>query len=103
LRKVKNSTLRVLLLITGSIFLGLGIAGLLLPVLPGSVFLVLAAVCFIRSSEKMYYGLINHKFLGKFVKDYSEKGVISLKLKLIAIFTLIMPIVSYFIINTFRH
>src|SRR5688500_10880380 len=100
---VDNIALRVILQITGAIFFILGIMGLLLPVIPGGIFLIIAAACFIRSSEKMYQALLNHKFLGRFVKDYAENGVITPKLKFVALLTLIMPVVSSIFLYTFKN
>ena len=46
----------------GYIFMGLGIAGFYLPLLPGVLFLILAAYCFMRCSPKYYNRIINNKF-----------------------------------------
>ena len=54
-----------LLYVAGFFFLGLGIAGYILPGLPGTVFLILAASCFLRSNEKMYRWVTEHKVFGK--------------------------------------
>lgn len=99
---VENNVLRILMLTMGTIFFGLGILGLILPVLPGGIFLIVSAACFLRSSEKFYYGLLHHKFLGKFVKDYAEKGVISSRLKIIVAIALILPIVSSIILYSLK-
>jgi uncharacterized membrane protein YbaN (DUF454 family) len=99
---VNNPALRILFLISGSISLILGIIGLIMPVMPGAVFLVVAAACFVRSSEKMYQALLNNKFLGKFVRDYAEKGIISPQLKIIGAITLVMPVISSIVIFSLK-
>lgn len=68
--------------IAGHIFLVIGIAGIFLPVLPGTIFLLLAAACYFRGSEKFYNWLLNHKFLGKYVKPYREGKGVPLKFKI---------------------
>ena len=70
-----------LLYVAGFFFLGLGIAGYILPGLPGTVFLILAASCFLRSNEKMYRWVTEHKVFGKLVKGFLETGAMPRKLK----------------------
>ncbi len=52
-----------ILVAAGFLFLGLAAAGVLLPILPTTPFLLLAAACFCRSSERLYSWLINHRWL----------------------------------------
>lgn len=80
-----NKFLRVILIICGWIFVGLGIIGIFLPVMPTTIFLILAAACFARSSEKFYYQLLNNKYLGRYIKDYMEQRGMPLRAKIVAI------------------
>ncbi|MBN2220508.1 MAG: YbaN family protein [Kosmotogaceae bacterium] len=61
---------RILLLIAGSLFLFLGITGIILPLLPTTPFLLLAAFCYLRSSKKLYRWLICHKLFGAYIYSY---------------------------------
>jgi len=79
---------RIFLLIIGHISVSLGVAGIFLPILPTTPFLLLSAACYIRSSEKFYDWLINHKVLGLYVKNYILFHAITLKAKLFSIFLL---------------
>ncbi|KAB2838208.1 MAG: DUF454 domain-containing protein, partial [Melioribacteraceae bacterium] len=72
-------------IICGWIFVGLGIIGIFLPVMPTTIFLILAAACFARSSEKFYYQLINNKYLGRYIKDYMEHRAMPLRAKIVAV------------------
>ncbi|MDZ7764042.1 MAG: YbaN family protein [Melioribacteraceae bacterium] len=63
----------------------LGVIGIFLPVMPTTIFLILAAACFARSSEKFYLRLINNKHLGKLIRDYREHGGMPVRAKVIAI------------------
>lgn len=83
-----NKALRIFLISVGWISVVLGIIGIFLPVMPTTVFLLIAAACFARSSEKFYIWLLTNKHLGKFVLNYREKRGMTLKSKIIAITTL---------------
>lgn len=67
---------RIALLGAGWLAVGLGTAGVFLPLLPTTPFLLLAAACFARSSRRFYDWLLNHKLLGCYVHGYlSGKGL----------------------------
>jgi len=63
---------RRLFLAGGIVAVGLGVAGLVLPVLPTTPFLLLAAFLFARSSPAHYDRLLAHRILGPYVRDLSE-------------------------------
>jgi hypothetical protein len=87
--KISTSRLvRILLINIGWICVTLGVIGIFLPVMPTTVFLLIAAVCFARSSEKFYIWLLTNKYLGRFVLDYMEKRGMTLKSKFLALTTL---------------
>jgi len=73
------------LIIAGTFFVGLGILGILLPLLPTTPFLLLAAACYTRSSKRFYGWLLNHKWFGNYIKNYRERKGIPLKVKVFAI------------------
>ncbi|MFA6236162.1 MAG: YbaN family protein [Bacteriovorax sp.] len=75
---------KTLLVITGHLFLVLGIVGAFLPVLPTTPFLLLAAYCYSKSSEKLHSWILNHKYLGPPLNDWEKSGVIGLNAKIIA-------------------
>lgn len=83
--EVKSKSLRVILILLGFIFTGLGFIGLFLPLLPTTPFLLLAAACFARSSGKFYDWLLSSKYLGVYIKNYIENKGVPLKVKLTAI------------------
>lgn len=78
----------------GWFFVAMGIIGIFLPLMPTTIFFILAAALFARSSEKFYNWLINHPKFGKFIKNYREKRGMSLKSKIIAISMLFVAIGS---------
>ena len=79
----------------------LGILGILLPLLPTTPFLLLAAACYFRSSERFYNWLMNNKWLGNYIKNYREKKSIPLKVKVLTLSILWLTIgySVFFVVN----
>jgi uncharacterized membrane protein YbaN (DUF454 family) len=71
--------------IGGTVSLGLGILGIFLPVLPTTPFLLLAAFCYGRGSERFYNWLVNRSRIGGYIRDYREGRGIPLKQKLLTV------------------
>ncbi len=91
------------LILAGNFFVALGILGIFLPLLPTTPFLLLAAACYFRSSEKFYNRLMNNKWLGNYIKNYREKKIIPLKVKVLSLSFLWLTIgySVFFIVNIF--
>ena len=79
---VKNRALRLLLLVCGWVLVGLAALGLVLPLIPTTPFLLVAAACFYRSSNRFYNWLMTNKLFGKYIRDFTNKKGIPLKVKL---------------------
>ena len=77
--------LRFLLITIGLASTGLGIIGIFVPLLPTTPFLLLAAACFARSSERFHSWLVNHNRLGPIIRGYLDGSGIPLRAKRIAI------------------
>jgi len=77
--------IKVLLIATGTFFIGLGIVGIFVPVLPTTPFLLISATLYAKSSKSFYNWLVNNKILGRYIKNYREGKGIPLKLKIITI------------------
>lgn len=99
--RYRNRSIRGILIIAGTIFAGLGILGIFLPLLPATPFLLLAAACYARSSKRFYNWLLNTKWLGNYIKNYSEGKGIPLKVKVLSISLLWITIIfsAVFIIH----
>ncbi|MEA3391472.1 MAG: YbaN family protein [Candidatus Marinimicrobia bacterium] len=80
--KSNNPVLRIVLVVLGFVFLIIGIIGIILPVLPTTPFIILAAACFARSSQKFYDRLYGNRFFGKILKNYRDKKGLALKYKI---------------------
>lgn len=68
----------------GFIALALGIIGIPLPLLPTTPFLILAAFCFGKSSDRLHDWLVTHPKLGPPIASWREHGAISKKGKIAA-------------------
>ncbi len=76
---------RLVLIACGFISVGLGIAGIFLPVLPTTPFLILAALCFSKSSPRFHAWLLDHPRLGPYVRDWQTHRVIRPRVKAMAV------------------
>ncbi|QDP42095.1 DUF454 domain-containing protein [Radiobacillus deserti] len=74
-----------LLIGVGSISVALGVLGIFLPLLPTTPFLLLAAFCYVRSSDRLYNWLMNHKQLNIYIKSFRKGEGIPLKAKIFSI------------------
>src|SRR5512145_2581579 len=63
-----STVMRAVLVVCGTIFVGLGILGIFLPLMPTTVFLLLAAACYARSSERFHRRLVEHPWLGPYIR-----------------------------------
>jgi len=72
----KNVFVKTTWLVCGVISTGLGITGYMLPVMPGTTFIIIALYCFARSSERYHNWLLNNKYFGQTLRDFKEgKGM----------------------------
>jgi uncharacterized membrane protein YbaN (DUF454 family) len=85
MERKSNQLLKWILITAGTIFVGLGIIGIFLPILPTTPFLLLAAACYARSSKKFYYWLLNNKLFGAYIKNYQQGKGVPLKVKVLTL------------------
>lgn len=96
-----NRIIRFALIFIGSISVVFGVLGIFLPLLPTTPFLLLGAACYLKTSKKLYNWLINHKWLGRYIKSYYEGKGIPLLTKIWAVSLLWISIgySAFFIID----
>jgi uncharacterized membrane protein YbaN (DUF454 family) len=100
---LENSSLRVLkrlkpiytgavnvFRLLGFVFLGVAALGVLVPLLPATPFVLLAAACFARSSEKWHQWMLRNETFGPMIRDWDRNRCISCRVKLIAIASMIL-------------
>ena len=63
---------KYILVTLGTIFVVLGVIGMFLPLIPTTIFLLLAAYCYSRSSEKFYTWLITNRWCGEYIRNWRE-------------------------------
>jgi len=83
--RARGTWIRILLIIAGTFFVGLGIVGIFVPVLPTTPFLLLAAACYARSSQRFYSWLLNNKWFGNYIRNYLERKGVPLKVKALTV------------------
>mgnify|MGYP001174091332 FL=1 len=87
-RQLKNS----LLITFGSIAFVFGILGVFLPLVPTTPLLLLAAACYVRSSQKLYRWLIHNKWFGQYIENFRSGQGIPLRAKVSGIVVLWLSI-----------
>jgi len=89
---MRTTAKRRLLIVAGTLSTGLGIIGIFIPILPTTPFLLLAAACYMRSSERFYQWLINNRIFGAYVRNYIEGRGMPIRIKIFTILLLWLAI-----------
>ena len=76
---------KAVLIFAGTVFVGLGVIGMFLPLVPTTVFLLMAAYCYSRSSERFHGWLLTNRLFGKYISNYKAGLGISLRQKVITL------------------
>ena len=82
----RSRIVRMLFFALGTLFLLLGLIGVILPVLPTTPFLLLTAACYARSSHRFYNWLLNNRFVGGYLQAWRYERRIPLRAKVMAFF-----------------
>ena len=76
---------RPLYLLLGWISVGLGVLGIVFPILPTTPFLLVAVWAFSRSSPVLAEKIRNHRTFGALIRNWQDAGAIPPKAKLLAV------------------
>lgn len=82
-----------MLIAAGTLCVVLGVVGMLLPILPTTPFLLLAAFFYARSSERFLHWLLTNRWFGAYIRNYRAGLGIPLKQKILTILLLWVTIV----------
>lgn len=76
---------RVLLVVLGTVACLLGVVGIVVPLLPTTPFLLLAAALYCRSSPRLYDRLLRHRRLGAYIRHFREERALPLRVKVVSV------------------
>lgn len=100
----RSAVVRGLYFTAGLLALVAGIAGVVLPVLPTTPFVLLAAACFARSSDRFYNGLLSHRIAGPIIADWREHRAMKRKTKQWAALMMVLSFgTSMLVVPTLWH
>ena len=80
-----SRAMRALFVVLGFLFVGVGIAGVVLPLVPATPFFLLAAACFARASARFYNWLLNNPTFGPTIREWRRYRSIRFRTKVWAI------------------
>ena len=87
---MKSKSLRAVYITLGTASLSLGIVGAFLPGLPTTVFVLIAAYFYSKSSDRLYQALISSKRFGKIIRDWEESKIMPCRAKFIAYISMLI-------------
>ena len=88
----KSFFVKSFLLLMGFIFVGLGFIGIIIPGMPTTVFMILAAACFAKSSPKFEQWILDLPGIGRLVQDHRDGLGMPQKSKAIAITMMVLAV-----------
>ena len=100
MKQSRNTYARIILIAAGCIAVILGTIGVVVPGLPTTPLVLLASWCFYKSSPRLQAWLLQ-SFLGKYIRDYQEKGGLTTRKRLyiILLMTIMVAISTIFFIQ----
>lgn len=97
----RSRIVRGLLWLAGSVSLLLGLIGVLLPGLPTTPFVLLAAACYAKASPRLHAALLQHRLTGPLLRDWEKHRSLTRRTKTIAVVSMLVMV--SFSIWSFSH
>ncbi|MEZ5824463.1 MAG: YbaN family protein, partial [Geminicoccaceae bacterium] len=91
--------MRLLWVAGGIVSFGLGVVGAVLPLLPTTPFMLLAAFCFARSSPRLHDWLLRHRHFGPMIENWRRHGAIDRRSKFVATALCAVALLTSFLIG----
>lgn len=88
--------IKYLWILAGFVSLALGIIGIFLPLLPTTVFILLAGFCWAKSSERLYAKLSAHPTFGKMLSDWQQRRAMPRYAKYLAVGMMVLSVGGLF-------
>lgn len=84
---------KTVLIVFGSLALILGLIGVVLPGLPTTPFILLAAYCFAQASPALHQRLLNNRYFGKMIRDWETDRSLSRRTKTFALASMVLMLI----------
>jgi uncharacterized membrane protein YbaN (DUF454 family) len=94
--------LKLFYTVAGCASVGLAFAGIFLPLLPTTPFLLLAAFCFSRGSARLHKWLLEHRTMGPIIRDWQERRAIQPRVKGVATLSVVVLIGAPLLFGNFH-
>jgi uncharacterized membrane protein YbaN (DUF454 family) len=88
----RSSLVRGLLWLAGSVSLALGVLGIVLPGLPTTPFVLLAAACYARASPRLHAALLQHRLTGPMLRDWEAHRSLTRRTKAVAVGAMLLMV-----------
>ena len=97
----QSRTTRWLLIALGTLCVIVGLIGIVVPGLPTTIFLIMAAACYARGSTRLHHWLLSHRLLGPPIRDWYKHRSLPIRIKLIIILCIAVSsgLCAWFIID----
>ena len=82
---MNEQVVKIAWIVLGSLSVAVALVGIVLPVLPTTPFLLLAAACYIRGSQRLYELLLRSKVLGPYISNYREGRGMTIGAKMVTL------------------
>ena len=94
---------RIVFFVVGVLALGLGALGVLLPILPTTPFVLVAAFAFANSSERLHQWLLDHRLFGPLIDNWRRYHAISRNAKIASVLSMIAIIMISILFRAPTH
>lgn len=88
----RSRLVRGLLWLAGSLSLALGLLGVLLPGLPTTPFMLLAAACYAKASPRLHRWMLSHRWMGPMLRDWERDRSLTRRSKVVAVGSMLLMV-----------